>query len=90
MAHTQNLCSAFHPSKCTHTAVNTHPEQWAAIFAAAPGEQLGVWCVAQGSHLSRGIKGGRQRWSFTATAKTAPLKILNTFLNSLKMLKTVK
>ncbi len=26
------LCSAFHPSKCTHTAVNTHPEQWAAIF----------------------------------------------------------
>ncbi len=32
-----------HP-KCTHTAVNTHPEQWAAIYAAAPGEQLGVRC----------------------------------------------
>ncbi len=51
-----------HP-KCTHTAVNTHtvnthPEQWAAIYAAAPGEQLGVRCLAQGSHLSRGIEGG--------------------------------
>uniref|UniRef100_A0A8C2CWJ3 PTPRF interacting protein alpha 3 n=1 Tax=Cyprinus carpio TaxID=7962 RepID=A0A8C2CWJ3_CYPCA len=29
---TQNLCSAFNPSKVhTHT-VNTHPEQWAAIY----------------------------------------------------------
>ncbi len=40
----------------THT-VNTHPEQWAAIYAAAPGEQLGVRCLAQGFHLSRGIEG---------------------------------
>ena len=32
-------------------------EQWAAIYAAAPGEQLGVRCLAQG-HLSRGIEGG--------------------------------
>ncbi len=24
VTHTQNLCSAFNPSKCTHTAVNTH------------------------------------------------------------------
>ncbi len=38
--------------------MNTHPEQWAAIYAAAPGEQLGVRCLAQGSHLSRGIEGG--------------------------------
>ncbi len=46
-----------HP-KCTHThIVNTHPEQWAAIYAAVPGEQLGVRCLAQG-HLSRGIEGG--------------------------------
>ncbi len=37
--------------------MNTHPEQWAAIYAAAPGEQLGVRCLAQG-HLSRGIEGG--------------------------------
>ncbi len=52
---------------CTHTAmnthththtVNTHPEQWAAIYATAPGEQLGVRCLAQGSHLSRGIEDG--------------------------------
>ncbi len=51
MTHTQNLCSAFNPCKVHHTAVNTHtyPEQWRAIYAAAPGEQLG--------HLSRGIEG---------------------------------
>ncbi len=63
VTHTRNLCSAFNPSKVhthssehTHT-VDTHPEQWAAIFVAAPGEQLGVRCLAQG-HLSRGIEGG--------------------------------
>ncbi len=33
--------------------VHKHLEQWAAN-AAAPGEQLGVRCLAQGSHLSRG------------------------------------
>ncbi len=43
------MFSAFNPSKCTHT----HLEQWAAD-TAAPGEQLGVRCLAQGSHLSRG------------------------------------
>ncbi len=41
-----------HP-RCTHTVVNTHtvnthPEQWAAIYAVALGEQLGVRCLAQG------------------------------------------
>ncbi len=37
---------------------HTHPEQRAAIlYAAASGEQLGVRCLAQGSHLSRGIEG---------------------------------
>ncbi len=63
VTHTQTRCSAFNPNKVhthssehTHT-VNTHPEQWAAIYAAAPGEQLGVWCLAQG-HLGRGIEGG--------------------------------
>ncbi len=30
--------------------VNTHLEQWAAIYAAVPKEQLGIWCLAQG-HL---------------------------------------
>ncbi len=33
--------------------MHTHLEQWAAD-AAAPGEQLRVRCLAQGSHLSRG------------------------------------
>ncbi len=54
LTHTRNSCSAFtHPSAHTavntHThTVNTHPEQWAAIYAAAHGEQLGVRCLAQG------------------------------------------
>ncbi len=63
VTHTQNACSAFNPSKVhthisenTHT-LNTHLEQWAAIYAAAPREQLGVRCLAQG-HLSHGIEGG--------------------------------
>ncbi len=62
VTHTRNLCSAFNPSKVhthisehTHT-MNIHPEQWEAIYAAAPGEQLGVQCLAQG-HLSHGIEG---------------------------------
>ncbi len=45
-----------HNSEHTHT-INTHPEQWATIYAAVPGEQLGVRCLAQ-EHLSRGIEGG--------------------------------
>ncbi len=45
-----------HTQQWTHT-VNTLPEHWAAIYAAVPGEQLGVWCLAQG-HLSRDIEGG--------------------------------
>ncbi len=45
-----------YPIKSVHThTVNTHPEQWAAIYAAAPGEQLGIRCLAQG-HLSYGIE----------------------------------
>ncbi len=45
VTHTRNVCSVF----------NTHLEQWAAIYAAAPREQLGVRCLAKG-HLSCGIK----------------------------------
>ncbi len=37
----------------THPSAHTHLEQWVAD-AAAPGEQLGVRCLAQGFHLSRG------------------------------------
>ncbi len=60
--------SEFNPSKYTHSSehthtMNTHPEQWAAN-AAAPGEQLEVRCLPQGSHLSRGIEcGERARYS---------------------------
>ncbi len=68
VTHTRNWSSAFNPSKCTHTAVNTHPEQWAAI-APAPGEQLGVRCLAQG-HLSHGIEGGE-----SAVHSTIPTSI---------------
>ncbi len=57
VTHTQNLSSAFNPSKCTLTSVNTHPEQWAAILRR-PGSSWGNRCLAQGSHLSRGIEGG--------------------------------
>ncbi len=55
--HTWNLCSAFNP--CTHTAVsseqththtvNTHPEQWAAIYAAQP--DIAECDVFLGQHL---------------------------------------
>ncbi len=65
VTHTLNLCSAFTHPKCTHThththTVNTHTEQWAAILARAPGEQLGVRGLAQG-YLSRGIECGKPR-----------------------------
>ncbi len=58
VTHTLNLCSALIHLKCTHsseyththTHTHTHLEQWAAIYAASPGEQLGVQCLAQG-HL---------------------------------------
>ncbi len=56
VTHTWNLCSVYNPSKYTHTHTHTptHTEQWAAN-AVAPGEQLGIRCLDQGSHLSRGI-----------------------------------
>ncbi len=57
VTHTRNLSSAFNPSKCTLTAVNTQPGAVGSPVAA-PGEQLGDRCLAQGSHLSRGIEGG--------------------------------
>ncbi len=51
-----------------HTHISEHihrehtPEAVGSHIAAAPGEQLGVRCLAQGSHLSRGIEGVRERW----------------------------
>ncbi len=61
-------------SKCTHTAVSieqTQQEQRDAIVDGAPGEQLGVRCLAQGSHLSRDIEGGRALYIHS------PLSFLN-------------
>ncbi len=59
-----------HP-KCTHTAVNTHtvnthPEQWAAIYAAAPGEQLWVRCLG-----SRGTSVARETVSLRGKLSTS-------------------
>ncbi len=55
VTHTRNLCSAFNTSKCTHTAVNTHththPEQWAAIYAAAHRGAVGGSGAPQGPIL---------------------------------------
>ncbi len=57
----------------THTAVNTHThlEQWTAIYAAVPGQQLGVQCPAQG-HLSRGIEGGERALHIHTPPPTIP------------------
>ncbi len=57
MTRTRNLCSSFNPSNCTHSSEHTHTEQWQAM-PVAPGDQMGVRCLAQGSHLSCGIEGG--------------------------------
>ncbi len=56
VTHTLNLCSAFNPSKCTHTAVrsehthtvNTHPEQWAAILLRHLGSSWGFGVLLKG------------------------------------------
>ncbi len=67
VTHTRNSCSAFtHPSahteQWTHTHTeNTHPEQWAAIYAAAPGEQLGVLVPCSRAPRSGGLWGWRER-----------------------------
>ncbi len=45
-------------------------KQWAAN-AAAPGEQLGVRYLAQGSHLLRGIE-GEESAGYTLPPQTIP------------------
>ncbi len=66
-------------SKCTHTAVSieqTQREQRDAIVAGAPGEQLGVRCLAQGSHLSRDIEGGRALYIHSPHLLSLPVRRL--------------
>ncbi len=57
VTNTRNSCSAFIPSKVhthssehTHT-VNTHPEQWAAIYAARPGSSWGFGALLKGTSV---------------------------------------
>ncbi len=68
---TRNLCSAFNTSKCTHSNEDREhtPGAVGSHIAAAHGEQLGVRCLAQGSHLSRGIEGGREHWLIAPKSK---------------------
>ncbi len=58
--------------------MNTHPEQWLAIYAAASGEQFGVRCLAQG-HLSHGIEGGESAVLPSPTIPASPRLELLTF-----------
>ncbi len=46
-----------HTQQWTHTHREHTPGAVGSIYAAATGEQLGVWWLAQG-HLSRGIEDG--------------------------------
>ncbi len=70
--HTHTAVNTHTPWTHTHT-VNTHPEQWAAIYAAEAGDQLGVRCLAQG-HFSRvwpaGPKLARNLWITSLTLLT--------------------
>ncbi len=57
VTHTRKSCSAINPSKVhTHSSEHT-PEQWAAIYAAAPGLQLGFGALLKGTFVAwmRGI-----------------------------------
>ncbi len=63
VTHTRNLCSAFNPSKWTHTHIHTHTHTHHEHTPRAVGSQccgawgaVGVRCLAQGYHLSRGIE----------------------------------
>ncbi len=51
-AHTQQWTHTHTHTPWTHTQSSGQP-----FYAVAPREQLGVRCLAQGSHLSRGIEG---------------------------------
>ncbi len=45
-----------HSSEHTHThTMNTHPEQWAAIYAVVPGEQLGTRCLIEVLKVERAL-----------------------------------
>ncbi len=58
--HTLNFCSAFNPSKWTNTHTHHEHKPGAVGSHLCSGTRwaFGVRCLAQGSHLSRGIEGG--------------------------------
>ncbi len=61
VTHTRNLSSAFNHMPYAiqvHTHSSEHTPGAVGSHIAAPREQLGDRCLAQGSHLSRGIEGG--------------------------------
>ncbi len=59
--HLTHSCSAHSPAVNTHThTLNTHPEEWAAIYAAAPGVAVGGSVPFCEGHLSRGNEGGEE------------------------------
>ncbi len=55
VTHTRNSCSAFNPSIVHTHIVNTHPEQWAAIFMLRrPGSSWGFGALLKGtSHVQK-------------------------------------
>ncbi len=59
VTHTWNLCSAFNPSKCTHTAVNTHHEHTSgAVGSQCCGARAAVGDLVPCSRVSPHIEGG--------------------------------
>ncbi len=55
VTHTRNACSALSHSQCTHSSEHTPGAVGSHLCCGKCGEQLGVWCLAQG-HLRRGIE----------------------------------
>ncbi len=48
LTHTQNLCSAFHPSKCTHTQQWTHTRSCGQAMLWPPGSSWGFGALLKG------------------------------------------
>ncbi len=68
--HTHTHTHTQHTHTHTHTTHTTHTPEW-AVNAVVPGEQLGVQCLAQRSHLSHGIEGGESA-GHSLTPPTTP------------------
>ncbi len=72
-----------HISEHTHS-VNTHPEQWAAIYVAVPGEQLGFGALLKGTSVV--VLRVKSSWTFTPltyNCRTRNLSIMSPTLKPL-------